>query len=360
MGTKLFVINPGSTSTKVALFDDENLIYEKTIRHDVSEIKSFPSVMAQYEYRLRIINTAIQENNINMAEIDAFVGRGGLLRPLAGGTYSVNNKMLEDLKASKYGEHASNLGAIIAYGLAEKYGKNAYVVNPVVVDELMDIARITGLPEIQNVSIFHALNQKAVAKRAAEEMNLEYKEAKFIAAHLGGGISVGVHDKGRVIDVNNGLEDGPFSPERAGSLPMKQVIDLCYSGKYTKKELMRKLIGNGGLIAHTGTSDCKLLVEKATSDDNIRLILEALVYRVSREICAGAAALYGRIDSILITGGLAYSDYIVNGIKQRVSFLAPVRVYPGEDEMMALAKGVLDVLKGKETSLEYTEDLSYD
>lgn len=355
MEIKLIVINPGSTSTKVALFNDERLVFEKTIRHDVSEIKSFPSVMAQYEYRLDIINTVLEENNVDLARIDAFVGRGGLLKPLVGGTYSVNNKMLENLKSSKYGEHASNLGAIIAYGLAEKYGRQAYVVNPVVVDELMDIARITGLPEMQNISIFHALNHKAVAVRAAEEMNTEYKDANFIVAHLGGGISVGVHDKGRVIDVNNGLEDGPFSPERAGTLPMKQVIDLCYSGKYTKKELMRKLIGNGGLIAHTGTSDCKVLVEKAKCDENIKLLLDALIYKVSKEICAGAAALYGKIDAILITGGLAHSDYFVYGIKQRVSFLAPVRVYPGEDEMMALAKGVMDVLKGKETPLEYTE-----
>ncbi len=356
MGAKLFIINPGSTSTKVALFDDEKIIFERTVRHDVSEIKSFPSVMAQFEYRIETINIIIQENNINPAEIDAFVGRGGLLRPLAGGTYSVNSKMLEDLKSSKYGEHASNLGAIIAFDLAEKHGKKSFVVNPVVVDELMDIARITGLPEMQNVSIFHALNQKAVAKRAADEMNLDYKEAKFIVAHLGGGISVGVHYNGKVIDVNNALEDGPFTPERAGTLPMKQVIDLCYSGKYSQKELMRKLIGNGGLIAHTGTSDLKVLVEKAKSDENIRLILEALTYRVSREICAGAAALYGKIDSILITGGLAYSDYIVDRIKERISFLAPVRVYPGEEEMMALAKGVIDVIKGFETSLEYMED----
>ena len=356
MGAKLFIINPGSTSTKVALFDDEKIIFERTVRHDVSEIKSFPSVMAQFEYRIETINIIIQENNINPAEIDAFVGRGGLLRPLAGGTYSVNSKMLEDLKSSKYGEHASNLGAIIAFDLAEKHGKKSFVVNPVVVDELMDIARITGLPEMQNVSIFHALNQKAVAKRAADEMNLDYKEAKFIVAHLGGGISVGAHYNGKVIDVNNALEDGPFTPERAGTLPMKQVIDLCYSGKYTQKELMRKLIGNGGLIAYTGTSDLKVLVEKAKNDENIRLILEALTYRVSREICAGAAALYGKIDSILITGGLAYSDYIVDRIKERISFLAPVRVYPGEEEMMALAKGVIDVIKGFETSLEYMED----
>ncbi|MDD4297786.1 MAG: butyrate kinase [Ruminiclostridium sp.] len=353
MGIKLFVINPGSTSTKVALFEDETVLFESTVRHNTSDFKSFSSIIAQNEYRLEIINTLLHTNDVDLAKVDAFVGRGGLLRPLVGGTYYVNHKMLEDLKASRYGEHASNLGAIIVFDLSEKYGKKAYVVNPVVVDELMDISRITGLPEMQNVSIFHALNQKAVARRAAEEINLQYNEARFIVAHLGGGISVGIHDHGKVIDVNNALEDGPFSPERAGSLPMKQVIDLCYSGKYSKSELIRKLIGNGGLIAHTGTSDCKVLVEQAKNDEYIRLLLEALIYRVSREICAGAAALYGGIDSILVTGGLAYSDFIVDRIKQRVSFLAPVRVYPGENEMMALAKGVIDVLKGNETPLEY-------
>jgi butyrate kinase len=356
VGTKLFVINPGSTSTKVALFEDERILFEKTVRHDVNEIKSFPSVMAQYEYRLKTIKTILLDNRIDPAEIDAFVGRGGLLKPLSGGTYLVNNKMLEDLKAARYGEHASNLGAIIAFDFAQKHGKNAYIVNPVVVDELMDIARITGLPEMQNISIFHALNQKAVAKRACNEMGIDYRSARLIVAHLGGGISVGVHENGKVIDVNNALEDGPFTPERAGTLPMKQVIELCYSGKYTKKELMRKLIGNSGLIAHTGTSDCRVLVEKAETDDNVRLVLEAMLYRISREICAGAAALYGNIDSILITGGLAYSDYIVDRIKRRVSFLAPVRVYPGEDEMMALAQGVLDVINGSEALLEYTEE----
>lgn len=353
MGLKLFVINPGSTSTKVALFDEENLIFEKIARHNVSELKSFPSVIAQCEYRLDTIDTIIQENNVNLVEINAFVGRGGLLRPLIGGTYQVNEKMLEDLKTSKYGEHASNLGAIIASDMAEKYGRKAYIVNPVVVDELIDIARITGLPEIQNVSVFHALNQKEVARRIAEEMNLEYNQSRFIVAHLGGGVSIGVHDQGRVIDVNNALESGPFSPERAGGLPIKQMIELCYSGKYTKNELIKKLIGNGGFIAHTGTSDCKALEQKAKTHEKIKLLLDAFIFRVSKEICAGAATLYGRIDSIMITGGLAYSDYIVNGIKKRVSFLAPVRVYPGEFEMIALAKGVLDVINGKEALLVY-------
>lgn len=353
MGIKLLVINPGSTSTKMALFDEENLVFEKTDRHNVSELRSFHSVMDQFEYRFETLNAVIQENNINLTEIDAFVGRGGLLRPLIGGTYLVNEKMLDDLKTSRYGEHASNLGAIIAYELAEKFGRKAYIVNPVVVDELMDIARITGLPEIQNISVFHALNQKEVARRAAEEINREYNQSKFIVAHLGGGVSIGVHDQGRVIDVNNALESGPFSPERAGSLPMKQMLELCYSSKYTKNELTKKLIGNGGFMAHTGTSDCKILEEKAKTDEKIKLVLDAFIYRVSKEICAGAASLYGRIDSIIITGGLAFSDYIVDEIKKRVSFLASVRVYPGEFEMIALAKGVLDVINKKDTLLTY-------
>lgn len=353
MGRKVLVINPGSTSTKLGVFENRLKIFEKTIRHDTEELKSFSSIIAQFDYRYKLILKAVDEMGQNIGEMDAFIGRGGLLKPLISGTYNINKNMIEDLKQGRYGNHASNLGAIIAYRLGLIYGKKAYIADPVVVDELMDIARITGLPEMENRSIFHALNQKAVAKRLAKEEGKDYEKLNLIVAHLGGGVSVGVHKGGRVIHVNNALENGPFTPERAGSLPMKEIIDLCYSRKYTKEELMRKLIGRGGFVAHTGTSDCKILEEEAMDDPKIQMLLEAFVYGVAMEIGAGATVLYGKVDYIILTGGLAYSKFIREGITDRVSFLSPIVVYPGEDEMEALAERAYDVLEGKEKPLDY-------
>ncbi len=349
----VFIINPGSTSTKVALFKDEQCCFSKTIRHDSCELDEFPTAVSQMGYRFEIVRKIICEDCPEVAEADAFVGRGGLIRPLDGGTYIVSPKMLEELNASKYGDHASNLGALIASALANEYGKEAYIANPPVVDELMDEARLTGLPEIRRTSVFHALNQKAVARSAAEESGMIYENARFIVAHLGGGISIGVHDRGRVVDVSNAIEEGPFSPERAGNLPSGQLVDLCFSGKFTKKEIKRKLVGKGGFVAYAGTSDFLVLVKEYEEDATIRLLLDAFVYRVSREICAGAAALYGNIDRILITGGLAHNYFIVEKIKERISFLGPVSVFPGEDEMAALADASIRVLDGREKALIY-------
>ncbi len=350
---KLLVINPGSTSTKIALFEGTQSVYVKTVRHDVPTIQSFPSIIAQLDFRLDVIREALAESGIDLSEVDAYVGRGGLLRPVPGGTFEVCPAMLEDLREARFGEHASNLGAVIASMLAQPLGKKAYIVNPVVVDELMDAARLTGVPEIRHTSVFHALNHKAVANRAAREHGFSYSQARLVVAHLGGGVTVGAHDRGRIIDVNNGLEEGPFSPERAGSLPFLQLMDLCYSGKYTKAELKKKLIGNSGFVAYTGTSDGQAVEKMAESDERVRLMLEAFAYRVSAEICAKAAALYGKVDYILITGGLARSSQLVADIKARTSFLAPVLVYPGEDEMQALAEGALNVLEGRETAMSY-------
>lgn len=346
---KLLVINPGSTSTKIALFENHDSVFSKTIRHDAAKIQSFPNIISQLDFRFEVILQVLQEAGVDLATIDAYVGRGGLLRPVPGGTFEVCPSMLDDLRAGRFGEHASNLGAVIASMMAQPRGKKAYIVNPVVVDEMMDAARLTGVPEIRHTSVFHALNHKAVANRAAREHGFSYSQARLIVAHLGGGVTVGAHDRGRVIDVNNGLEEGPFSPERAGSLPFLQLMDLCYSGQYTKSELKRKLIGNSGFVAYAGTSDGLAVEQKAEADPQIRLMLEAFAYRVAADIGAKATALYGKVDYILITGGLARSELLVSDIKARVGFLAPVLVYPGEDEMQALAEGAIEVLEGRET-----------
>ncbi|MCX7923080.1 MAG: butyrate kinase [Clostridia bacterium] len=353
MEYNIFAVNPGSTSTKVALFRNSDCIFNRVVRHSPDELKEFTSVASQFEYRFDTIKKAIQEENIKIDSVDAFVGRGGLLRPLKGGTYIVGQSMLDDLMNSKYGEHASNLGAVIASKFAWEYGKKAYIVDPVVVDELMDIARYSGIPEIPRKSVFHALNQKAAALRASSEAGIDYTKGRFIITHLGGGITVGAHDCGRVTDVNNGLEEGPFSPERAGSVPSLQLVEICFSGKYSKDEIKKMLVGKGGLVSYTGTSDCEVLVQMAEKDEKVKKILDAMIYQISREICASAAALCGKIDRIVITGGLAFSKYIVEEIKKRVSFLGEIVVYPGEDEMSALSNGVLRVLEGKETANEY-------
>jgi len=351
---KIFVINPGSTSTKIAVFENDNCVMEKVVRHNPEELKAFSTASSQFEYRIKTINEIIDQEGINLSEIDAFVGRGGCLRPLSGGTYIINEQMIEDLKSSKYGDHASNLGAMIALNLAQKYGKPSYIVNPVVVDELMDEARYTGVPEIKRRTTFHALNQKAIAMRAAEEMGINYVDGNFIVAHLGGGISVGAHKNGRIVDVNNALSEGPFSPERAGSVPTLDLVELCFSGKYTKEEIKKLLVGKGGLVAYTGTSDCRDVEKMAADKPEYRKLISAMAYNIAKEICACAAALNGKIDRIAITGGVAYWSLLVEEIKKRVSFLGEVVVYPGEDELKALAEGVLRVFQGKEQAMTYS------
>lgn len=349
MALRIFVVNPGSTSTKIAVFHGNECVLEKAIRHAPTELAAFSAAIDQLEYRLGLI----LDIGLDFSSIDAFVGRGGLLKPLESGTWLVDDFMLGDLKNARNGDHASNLGALIASILADRYGKKAYIVDPPAVDEMMDIARLTGLPQIKRKSVFHALNQKAVTRRAANELGLEYNKGKFIVAHLGGGISVGAHDCGRVVDVNDAIEEGPFSPERAGTLPAGQLADLCFSGRYSKPEIKKMLAGKGGLYAHTGTTDCMKLEMEAEKDQKIRLILDAMNYKISKEICACAAALCGDVDAVIITGGLARSKYIIEAIKKRVSFLGKFIVYAGEYEMEALAQGVTRVLEGKEAPKVY-------
>ncbi len=353
---KILVINPGSTSTKIAVFENEKCILNKKIEHPVEELSKYERIIDQYEFRKEIILKTLEDAGIDIKELSAVVGRGGLLYPLKeGGTYKVNELMLEHLRQGVQGEHASNLGALIANAIAKPLNIPAFIVDPVVVDEMEEIAKISGLPEITRRSIFHALNQKYVARLAAKELGKKYEECNLIVAHMGGGISIGAHKKGKVIDVNNALNgDGPFSPERAGGLPAWDLIQLALSGKYTKDELKKKLAGKGGMVAYLGTNDFKEVKRRiAQGDKKAKLIYDAMVYQIAKEIGALAAALKGEVDAIVLTGGLANEKDFTNSIKEYVKFIAKVMVFPGEKEMEALAMGALRVLRGEEKPKEY-------
>lgn len=352
---RILAINPGSTSTKIAIYDNEKEVFETTLRHSNEEIDKYDKITDQYDFRKDVILTALNENGINLTKLSAVVGRGGLLKPIKGGTYAVNNKMVEDLKAAQMGEHASNLGGMIAQEIANQLNIPAFIVDPVVVDELEPVARISGMPEIQRISIFHALNQKAVARRYANETGKPYDTLNLIVAHLGGGISVGAHHNGRVIDVNNALDgEGPFSPERTGGLPVGDLAKLCFSGKYTHADIKKMIKGKGGLVAYLGTNDGRDVVKMIENgDENAKLIFEAMAYQVAKEIGSCAAVLKGKVDAVILTGGLAYGEMLTSWIKSRVSFISDVVIYPGEDEMSALAQGGLRVLRKEEEAQLY-------
>jgi len=352
---RLLVINPGSTSTKIAVFRDENVEFSETLRHSVEELSQYNSVADQYEFRLNIILNTLKEKDVDINSFSAIVGRGGLLKPIEGGTYKVNEKMLEDLRKAERGEHASNLGAILAYGIAKMIGVDAYIVDPVVVDELNDVARISGLKDIERKSIFHALNQKAVARRHAKTQGKRYEDMNLIVVHLGGGISVGAHQKGRVVEVANALDgEGPFSPERTGGLPVGDLVKLCYSGQYTYEEMKKKLVGKGGLVSYLNTNSAMEVCERIEKgDEYAKLVYYAMAYQTAKEVGACAAALKGNVDGILVTGGIAHDKLFTDWIKEMVSFISDVYVYPGEDELKALAEGGLRVLKGEEKAKEY-------
>jgi butyrate kinase len=352
---KQLVINPGSTSTKIGIFENLDLIFEKTLRHSEKDLGNYKNIIEQLDFRKEIIEEAVAELGISKNELDAVVGRGGLLKPMEGGTYKINKKMLDDLQEAKMGEHASNLGALLAYEISSEIGVPGFIVDPVVVDEMEELSRISGHPRFERLSIFHALNQKAVARKAANELNKKYEDVNLVVAHLGGGISVGIHKKGRVIDVNNALNgEGPFSPERSGTLPAGALVKLCFSGQITEKEVNKMLKGNGGLIAYLGTNNAKKVSEMCEEGDkNAQVIYEAMAYQVAKEIGAGAAVLEGKVDGIVLTGGVAYDEKFINWIKKRVDFISKVFIYPGEDELEALAEGGLRVLKEEEIPKEY-------
>jgi len=355
MSFKLLIINPGSTSTKIGVYEDETPLLIETLRHSTEEIGKFNSIYEQLEFRKAIILDILRDRSFDLSTLDAVIGRGGLLKPIEGGTYKVNEAMLEDLKVGFLGQHASNLGGILANEIAKGLNIPAYIVDPVVVDELQEVARVSGIPEIQRVSIFHALNQKAIAKKYAKDINKKYEDINIIVAHLGGGISVGAHKNGRVIDVNNALDgEGPFSPERSGSLPVGDLIKLCYSSKYTYEEIKKMINGKGGFVAHLNTNDARAVAKAMNEGDKkAELILNAMAYQVAKEIGKCAAVLCGKVEAIILTGGIAYGTEIVELIKERVKFIAPVVVYPGEDELLALAQGGIRVLSGEEEARNY-------
>jgi butyrate kinase len=346
----ILAINPGSTSTKFALYEEEKLIFEKTLRHSADELAGFPKITDQFHFRKDLIMKELTVRQTNFSELAAVVGRGGLIKPIESGIYEVNKKMIDDLRNGILGEHASNLGGLIADEIALSLpSANAYIVDPVVVDELDPVARISGHPAIERKSIFHALNQKAVARTYASSVNRKYDEMNIIVVHMGGGISVGAHKKGRVVDVNNALNgDGPFSPERSGGLPSGQLIDLCFSGKYTHQELKSMISGKGGIVAYLGTNNfIEVCTRAENGDKDAVLIREAIIYQISKEIGAMAAVLKGKVDVIILTGGLAYQSSHVEGIKKMVEFISDIAVFPGEDEIQALAYNGLLALDGK-------------
>lgn len=346
----ILAINPGSTSTKFSLFEEETLIFEKTLRHTPEELAVFEKLTDQFNFRKNLIMKELSERKIDFNNVIAVVGRGGLTNPIESGVYKVNQKMLDHLKAGLSGVHACNLGALIADDIASALpGATAYIVDPVVVDELQPVARISGHPEIVRKSIFHALNQKAVARIFAASIGKKYEDLSLVITHMGGGISVGAHYKGKVIDVNNALDgDGPFSPERSGGLPSGQLADLCFNGKYSHSEIKSMITGNGGMMAYLGTNNFIEVSRMADEGDaKAILIRDAVSYQVGKEIGAMAAALKGNVDAIILTGGMAHQDELINSIKKMIEFIAPVVVFPGEDELKSLAYNGLLAIDGQ-------------
>ena len=336
----ILAINPGSTSTKIGVFQGDSKLFSESIEHSAQEIALYPTVASQYEFRETKIRELLAAKDFELSRLSAVVGRGGVIRPIPGGVYRVNATMKEDLVSARYGEHASNLGALIADRMASELGIPAFIADPVVVDELSDLARVSGHKLFHRVSIFHALNQKAVARRWCRESGRRYEDVNLIVAHMGGGVSVGLHEKGRVVDVNNALNgEGPFSPERSGTLPTLELVKLCFSGNYTEKEVSKMIAGKGGLVSFMGSNDMRV-VEKAFREGESAgaLYYKAFIYQVGKSVGALAAAAKGKVDAIILTGGIAHSEGIVRGIQEMCGFIAPVVDYPGEGELEALAE----------------------
>lgn len=352
---KLLIINPGSTSTKFGVYENEVAILEETLRHSSDEISKYSTIYDQFKFRKDLILDCLNSKGIDINSLDAIVGRGGMLKAIESGTYEVNKAMLEDLRSGVQGQHASNLGGIIANEIATELNIPAYIVDPVVVDELNDVARVSGVPELPRVSKFHALNQKAVAKRFAKEVAKSYEDLNLIVVHMGGGVSVGAHMKGRVVDVNNALDgDGPFSPERAGSVPVGALINMCYSGEFNKEEVYSKIVGKGGYVAYLNTNDARDVLKLALEGNSEgTLYFNAFIYQVAKAIGEMATVLCGKVDRIILTGGIAYSNEVIERISNRVSFISEITAYPGEDELLALAQGAIRVLNGEEVKREY-------
>lgn len=345
---RVLVVNPGSTSTKIAVFDDLQPLFVTDIVHDLNELHQFPTIMDQFDFRRQLVIKELEQRNVPL-QFDAVVGRGGLARPVKSGSYPVTPTMIAEERACEH-QHACDLGCIIAYTIAQEIPDcQAFIADPGTTDELAPEARISGSPLLPRICIWHALNQKAIARRYAREHDTHYENLRLIMCHLGGGISIAAHDHGQAIDANNALDgEGPFSPERAGSLPVAALIRLCFSGTLTEDELLKRVAGHGGLIAHLGSNNMKEIVKRIEEgDDHARLVVDAMIWHVAKTIVSEAAVLCGPPDAIILTGGMAHSDYIVDRLKRRIAWLAPVAVYPGQDEMRALAENALAALEGK-------------
>lgn len=362
MGYKILAINPGSTSTKIAVYEDENMLFSKSINHSANELEKYNSITDQFEMRKESILNTLQENDFKKEELDSIVGRGGILPPVKSGAYLVNDAMVDRLKNKPIIEHASNLGALISYEIAKEIGVNAYIYDSVAVDELDDVARVLGFPEIKRNCLSHALNSRAMAIKFSKENNRDYKDMNLIVAHLGGGITIAAHKNGHMVDVVSD-DEGPFSPERSGRIPVKKVVDMCFSGKYTQKEMLKKIRGKGGIVGHLNTVDIREVEQMIENgDEKAKLIYEALIYQVAKGIGELSTVLDGDVDSIILTGGIAYSKNLTKKLSDKVRFIAPVTVLAGENELEALSYGALRILKGEENYREYEElieDLSF-
>lgn len=353
---KILAINPGSTSTKFAVYFDEKCVLNKTIRHSLADLVNYENIIDQFDFRKGLIIDALVDDGLDIDSIKYIIGRGGLTYPVESGVYRVNNLMLQHVREGVLGQHASNLGPLLSDFIALQIpDAQAFIADPVVTDELEEIARISGNKHFTRLSIFHALNQKATARKHANKMGKKYDEMSLIVAHLGGGISVGAHKNGRVVDVNNGLNgEGPFSPERSGTLPAGQLIDICFSGKYSKAEIERMVLGEGGYVSYLGTNNAKVVEDRAAAGDkNAAFIQEALFYQIAKIIGEMATVLEGKVDAILLTGGLAFNTQLEKYIKTKAGFIAPIYNYPGEDELEALAMNALRIARGEELVKEY-------
>lgn len=351
---RILAINPGGTSTKISVFDDKREILKKSIVHTREDLKPYKKVFDEYEYRKSLILDALRKEKIELNSIDATVGRGGLMKPIEGGTYRVNYKMIDDLRNEVNGEHASNLGAVLAKNIGDEIRVPSFVVDPVSVDEFDEVSRITGISDIEKASWLHALNHKAVSRKIAEKLGGKYEDFNFIVAHLGSGISIVAHKNGKMIDGSGGRSDGPFSPERSGGLPAYPLVELCYSGKYTKEEMVTKVSSIGGMYDYLGTKDMIEIQERIEAgDEKAKLIMDAFIYQIAKEISMYGASLCGKIDRIILTGGISYSEFVTEEVIKRVPYLAPVEIVPGEMEMEALVLGALRILNGEEKEKIY-------
>ncbi len=350
----IFVLNIGSTSTKASVFKDESPLFVETVDHTVKELSAFLTFSDQYHFRRNIVEKILRENDVQLENVDLIVSRGGGTKPVSTGAYRINQLMCDDLLSGKYEKHPSNLGPVISLYLSKKFHIPTIILDSPSSDEFEPLARFSGIPEIKRRSGFHVLSHKAVARKAARDLGKKYEDINLVVGHLGGGISIGAHKKGRIIDATHGIEEGPFTPERTGGLPLIEVIELCFSDKYTKLQLLKKFLGGGGLTAYLGTNDARIIEKKISGGDHdFQQAYQAMAYQISKDIGAMSTVLEGDVEIIVLTGGLAHSQLLTNWVGQKVGFIAPLKIYPGEDEMQALAEGGLRVLLGKEEEREY-------